>query len=135
MCHGKHTLRRKRVAILHQGFIPVYRVKFYELLNRAGAISYVVFHDTPPRVLVITRCHHLHAPEVEYIEPGQNGLVIPGDFDGFGQTVVDCLNGGHHIPMSAAALKAREPLTLDHMVRIFHEAVATTLDECGVNQS
>jgi hypothetical protein len=34
--------------------------------------------------------------------------------------------------MSAAALKARERLTLDYMVRTFHEAVATTLEESGV---
>jgi glycosyltransferase involved in cell wall biosynthesis len=39
---------RQRVAILHQGFIPVYRVKFYELLNQASDISYVVFHGAPP---------------------------------------------------------------------------------------
>ena len=45
---GERLLMRKRVAILHQGFIPVYRVKFYELLNRASDISYVVFHGAPP---------------------------------------------------------------------------------------
>jgi hypothetical protein len=178
-----------------RGLSPVYRVKFYELLNRASDISYVVFHGVPPSdtgyhevhqrfnfpnvrvvnrvvslcgyraiyqpvikqivstamvipekvglvvnhafahgVPVITRCHNLHAPEVEYIEPGQNGLVIPGHFDGFVQTVADCLNGGHHVHMSAAALKTRERLTLDYMVQTFHEAVSTTLAERRVSQ-
>jgi glycosyltransferase involved in cell wall biosynthesis len=94
-----------------------------------GKVGLAVNHAFAHGVPVITRHHHLHAPEVEYIEPGQNGLVIPGDFDVFLQTVVDCLNGGHHVHMSAAALKAREQLTLDSMVRAFHEAVSATLEE------
>jgi glycosyltransferase involved in cell wall biosynthesis len=36
-----------RVAILHQGFIPQYRVRFYELLNQASGTQYVVFHGAP----------------------------------------------------------------------------------------
>jgi glycosyltransferase involved in cell wall biosynthesis len=36
-----------RVAILHQGFIPLYRVRFYELLNQFNGIEYVVFHGAP----------------------------------------------------------------------------------------
>jgi glycosyltransferase involved in cell wall biosynthesis len=36
-----------RVAILHQGFIPHYRVRFYELLNRISGTQYVVFHGAP----------------------------------------------------------------------------------------
>jgi glycosyltransferase involved in cell wall biosynthesis len=36
-----------RVAILHQGFIPEYRVRFYELLAERPGIQYVVFHGRP----------------------------------------------------------------------------------------
>jgi glycosyltransferase involved in cell wall biosynthesis len=36
-----------RVAILHQGFIPHYRVRFYELLNKVEGTEYVVFHGAP----------------------------------------------------------------------------------------
>ncbi|MFZ0739693.1 MAG: glycosyltransferase family 4 protein [Candidatus Acidiferrales bacterium] len=36
-----------KVAILHQGFIPHYRVRFFELLNRASGTQYVVFHGVP----------------------------------------------------------------------------------------
>jgi glycosyltransferase involved in cell wall biosynthesis len=36
-----------RVAILHQGFIPHYRVRFYELLNQLSGTQYVVFHGAP----------------------------------------------------------------------------------------
>lgn len=40
--------RRVRVAILHQGFIPDYRVRFFEHLGRAREVEYVVFHGEPP---------------------------------------------------------------------------------------
>jgi glycosyltransferase involved in cell wall biosynthesis len=33
---------------MHQGFVPEYRVRFFELLNRAGDIDYVVVHGPPP---------------------------------------------------------------------------------------
>jgi glycosyltransferase involved in cell wall biosynthesis len=36
-----------KVAILHQGFIPHYRVRFYELLNQLSDTQYVVFHGAP----------------------------------------------------------------------------------------
>jgi glycosyltransferase involved in cell wall biosynthesis len=37
-----------KVAILHQGFIPHYRIGFYELLNKISRTEYVVFHGAPP---------------------------------------------------------------------------------------
>ncbi len=37
-----------KVAILHHGYIPHYRVRFYELLARQGRADYVVFHGDPP---------------------------------------------------------------------------------------
>ncbi|HKP17781.1 MAG TPA: glycosyltransferase family 4 protein [Gaiellaceae bacterium] len=37
-----------RVAVIHHGFVPHYRVRFYELLNRVGEIEYVVVHGPPP---------------------------------------------------------------------------------------
>jgi glycosyltransferase involved in cell wall biosynthesis len=39
-----------RVAIAHQGFIPHYRVRFFEKLN-AGSSEFVVFHGSPPTSL------------------------------------------------------------------------------------
>ena len=40
--------RRPRVAVLHQGCVPVYRRRFFELLNERSDIEYVVFHGDPP---------------------------------------------------------------------------------------
>jgi len=37
-----------KIAILHHGYIPHYRVRFYELLARQGRADYVVFHGAAP---------------------------------------------------------------------------------------
>lgn len=37
-----------RVAIVHHGFVPTYRVAFFERLARAGDVEYVVFHGPAP---------------------------------------------------------------------------------------
>jgi glycosyltransferase involved in cell wall biosynthesis len=37
-----------KVAILHHGYIPHYRVPFYELLAQRGKAEYTVFHGEPP---------------------------------------------------------------------------------------
>ncbi len=37
-----------KIAILHQGYIPHYRVRFFELLAQRGHAEYVVFHGEPP---------------------------------------------------------------------------------------
>jgi glycosyltransferase involved in cell wall biosynthesis len=37
-----------KIAIAHQGFVPNYRVRFFELLNAHGSHDYVVFHGEPP---------------------------------------------------------------------------------------
>jgi glycosyltransferase involved in cell wall biosynthesis len=37
-----------KVAIIHHGYIPHYRVRFYERLARDGHADYTVFHGAPP---------------------------------------------------------------------------------------
>lgn len=39
----------RRIAVLHQGFIPVYRVRLFEMLNSVTGDDYVIFHGDPPR--------------------------------------------------------------------------------------
>jgi glycosyltransferase involved in cell wall biosynthesis len=40
--------RRGKIAILNHGYLPHYRVRFYELLAERGDADYVVFHGAPP---------------------------------------------------------------------------------------
>ena len=42
------SMPRGKVAILNHGYLPHYRVRFYELLAERGGFDYVVFHGAPP---------------------------------------------------------------------------------------
>ena len=39
---------RGSVAIVHDGYVPSYRVPLYEALARIDDVRYVVFHSDPP---------------------------------------------------------------------------------------
>ncbi|HEU0217104.1 MAG TPA: glycosyltransferase family 4 protein [Stellaceae bacterium] len=41
-------MSRGKVAILNHGYLPHYRVRFYELLAERSRFEYVVFHGAPP---------------------------------------------------------------------------------------
>ena len=43
-----------RIAVMHDGFIPAYRERFFELLNKRSAHDYVIIHGDPP-----TGCGHI----------------------------------------------------------------------------
>ena len=43
--------RRARVAVVHDGYIPAYRLRLYELLGERTGVEYVVFHGAMPRNL------------------------------------------------------------------------------------
>jgi glycosyltransferase involved in cell wall biosynthesis len=47
-----------RIAVLHDGFVPIYRARFFEALNASSEHEYVVFHGDPP-----SRSGHTPAPE------------------------------------------------------------------------
>lgn len=49
--------KRWRIALLHQGFVPRYRERFYTLLNAQDDNEYVVFHGPAPK-----RTGHAAAP-------------------------------------------------------------------------
>jgi glycosyltransferase involved in cell wall biosynthesis len=37
-----------RIAVFHDGFVPIYRARFFEILNASSDHEYVVFHGDPP---------------------------------------------------------------------------------------
>jgi glycosyltransferase involved in cell wall biosynthesis len=99
-----------------------------------GKVGLTVNHAFSQGVPLITRAHEYHAPEVEYIDHGVNGLIIQGDFDSFVQATADYLNSAeHHRRMVEGALKTRDHLTLAFMVNAFDAAVAKAI--CAKNRN
>jgi glycosyltransferase involved in cell wall biosynthesis len=93
-----------------------------------GAVGLAVNHAFAHGLPVITRQHALHGPELEYVESGRNGLVVPGDFDNFVRCTVDYLNSESlRKNMAEAALRTRDRLTLSYMVETFDSAVRQSI--------
>ncbi len=93
-----------------------------------GKVGLAVNHAFAHGLPVITRESDLHAPEVEYIESGVNGLIIPGDFDEFVRQTVDYINSPEkQKQFSIGALSTRETLTLNFMVKAFDNAVNSVI--------
>jgi len=60
---------RRSVAIVHDGYVPSYRVPLYEALGRIDDLHYVVFHSEPPPESAHVAAHppfgfdHRHVPQ------------------------------------------------------------------------
>jgi hypothetical protein len=77
---------------------------------------------------VITRDTRLHAPEVDYIESGVNGLIVAGGLDELTAAIAEVIaSPDQQRALARGALKTRDELTLDDMVRAFDQGVAASL--------
>ena len=106
-----------------------------ELLRVAGAVvipgkvGLAVNHAFAHGVPVLTRESRLHAPEVEYIEPGVSGLIVEGDFERFVAAVGEVVDSPElRRALASGALRAREALGLEAMARAFDAGVRRALD-------
>ncbi|HVC52201.1 MAG TPA: glycosyltransferase family 4 protein [Stellaceae bacterium] len=86
--------------------------------------NHALAHGRP----VITRELDSHSPELEYIEPGQNGLIVPGDLDAFATELARVADSPEwQKQLAEGALRSREALRMETMAERFDNAVATTL--------
>jgi glycosyltransferase involved in cell wall biosynthesis len=93
-----------------------------------GAIGLVVNHAFAHGVPVITRDSLVHGPEVDYIEHGVNGLVVPGGLDQFADAIAEVIASQDlQRVLAEGALKTRSELSLDDMVSAFDRGVAASL--------
>jgi len=95
-----------------------------------GKVGLAVNHAFAHGVPVLTRQSRLHAPEVEYIEPGVSGLVVEGDFERFVEAVREIVESPERrSALAAGALRGREDLGLAAMARAFDAGVRRALDQ------
>jgi len=96
-----------RIAVLHQGFIPVYRLRLFELLNATTGNEYVVFHGEPPR-----NSGHLAVPgpfafpnvkvRNRELRVGPSGIIHQPVFNAVLRGGYDALVVGHEIKFVAS---------------------------------
>jgi glycosyltransferase involved in cell wall biosynthesis len=113
---------------LHDQEAVARHMRVASALVMPGALGLVVNHAFAHGVPVITRDSPLHGPEVNYIEPGVNGLIVEGGLEEFTAAIADVLSSPERQrALAEGALATRSKLSLDDMVRAFDEGVASSL--------
>jgi glycosyltransferase involved in cell wall biosynthesis len=93
-----------------------------------GAVGLSVNHALAQATPVITRADVRHGPEVEYLEHGVSGLVVPGGFDAFVAALAAFVDSRQQQrTLAAGARAARASLGLAAMVEAFDRGVRATL--------
>jgi glycosyltransferase involved in cell wall biosynthesis len=94
----------------------------------AGMVGLVANHALAHGRPVITRELDTHSPELEYIEPDQNGLIVPGDLDDFAAALARFADDeAWQARLAQGALATRDGLRMDDMAARFDEAVRVTV--------
>jgi len=94
----------------------------------AGAIGLVVNHAFAHGRPVITPAHEAHGAEIEYVEHGVNGLIVPGDIGDFAAALAGFADSAEaQARLSQGALASRDALRIETMVEQFDAAVCATI--------
>ncbi len=111
------------------GVAAIYRAS--DALVIPGYVGLAVNRGFAHGMPVITIASDLHSPEIDYVEDGRNGLILPpgdGFRDGLRRFAAD---RDLRARLSAGALATRNKLDLGRMVDAFDGAVAASLARAG----
>ena len=93
-----------------------------------GKVGLTVNHALAHGVPILTRETTLHAPEIDYVRNGENGLIVDGDLDAYTAAIGEVLRTpGLQQQIARGAMTAGRGLSLEAMVRAFHDGVARAL--------
>jgi glycosyltransferase involved in cell wall biosynthesis len=94
-----------------------------------GKVGLAANHAFAHGLPVITRESRLHAPEIEYVRHGENGLVVPGDERAFRAALLEFARSPSlRERLTEGALRTRSELTLEGMVSAFDAGVHRALE-------
>jgi len=104
------------------------RLSLAELWLNPGLVGLGVLDAFCAGLPVITRDLDVHSPEVEYIDHGVNGLVLPREMTVYAATVIELLHDTERLySMQRAALESASKHSIDAMAENFARGVATCL--------
>ena len=88
------------------------------------AITHAFAHGLP----LITRAGQSHSPEIDYLEPGRNGLLAPESSEAFFSTLDGFLDNPElRARLRAGARASAQHLDMDHMAEVFDGMVRRCL--------
>ncbi len=107
---------RARIAVLNQGYIPHYRLRFFELLAERGGAEYVVFHGAPPSWVGVEAAKGPFGFAQRWVD---NREIRVGPWTAIYQPVVrEILTGGYDAVVLGADLKFVSSVLLALLARL-----------------
>jgi glycosyltransferase involved in cell wall biosynthesis len=93
-----------------------------------GCVGLAVTHGFAHGVPILTRRGQLHGPEVEYLEDGGNGLLLPEESEAF-FAALDAFVDDRDLQrrLSEGAKQTAHTIDMHHMVTTFHRLVSECL--------
>jgi glycosyltransferase involved in cell wall biosynthesis len=93
-----------------------------------GYVGLAVTHGFAHGVPTLTRHGQLHSPEIEYLEHGINGLILPENHDEFFAALDDFVDDpGLQTLLAGGAERTSQTIGMDHMVATFRSLVVECL--------
>lgn len=97
-----------------------------------GYVGLAVTHGFAHGIPTLTRRGQLHSPEIEYLEDGVNGLILPESPDGFFDALdLFVADGELQRRLAQGAERTASTIKMDHMVAAFHNFVCDCLTSRG----
>jgi glycosyltransferase involved in cell wall biosynthesis len=93
-----------------------------------GKVGLTVNHALAHGVPILTRATALHAPEIDYVQDGENGLIVDGNLDAYTAAISEVLRTpGLQQQLARGAMTTGRDLSLEAMVSAFHDGVTRAL--------
>jgi glycosyltransferase involved in cell wall biosynthesis len=100
-----------------------------ELFLMPGLVGLAIVDAFAARLPVVTTSIPIHSPEIEYLQPGENGSLCDFNEDAYARAVAALLGDERGLErMQQAAAATAEQLTLDNMVGAFADGILRCLE-------
>lgn len=107
------------------------KAKYFKLgkvILNPGLVGLHVLDSFCSGVPMVTTHDALHSPEVAYLKPGQNGMVVSSDAEEYASTIIEIFRDSTlYSVLSAGALESSREYTLDNMVDRFYGGIVGCL--------
>lgn len=103
-------------------------MRMSEVFMIPGMVGLAVLDAFAAGLPVLTTDHDYHGPEVDYLEPGTNGLISPNHLESYADAVAELLNSPHELArLRSGSLVAAQRYTVENMANNFRNGIRECL--------
>ncbi|AEE53267.1 glycosyltransferase family 4 protein [Haliscomenobacter hydrossis] len=101
--------------------------KIASLFLMPGLVGLAILDSFAFETPIVTTNYEFHSPEIEYLEPGKNGIIVDNTIDDYSHAVVDILSTGKYELLLDYCKISAEQYTIEAMVENFKNGILQAL--------